>query len=94
MDSLDSDKTVLTAPPEHDERPGATPAAEPAAGGHGAHGGGIHLPPTSLWPITLAFAITLGASGLVTNWFMAVPAVFLFVMALRGWAKELIHAQQ
>lgn len=56
-----------------------------------AAGGGIHLPPTSLWPITLAFAITISASSLVLNWLMLIPGILLFVLALRGWAEELLH---
>jgi hypothetical protein len=71
-------------PAEHD--------VQPEAGGAGAHGG-VHLPPTSLWPITLAFAITIAASGLVTNLLVTIPALVLFVLALRGWALELLHAE-
>jgi hypothetical protein len=65
---------------------------QPEAAGAG-HGGEIHLPPTSLWPITLAFAITLSASGLVLNWLVSVPGLVLFVIALRGWIQELLHAK-
>jgi Cytochrome c oxidase subunit IV len=56
-----------------------------------AAGGGVHLPPTSLWPITLAFAVTISASSLVLNMFMLIPGLVLFVLALRGWAQELLH---
>lgn len=59
-----------------------------AAGGHE----GIHLPPQSIWPITLAFAIVIAASGLVTNFLFALPGFFIFVWALRGWIQELLDA--
>ena len=90
---MDSDTAVLApAPAEQQETRPAEHEAEPEAGGAGAHGG-IHLPPTSLWPITLAFAITIAASGLVLNWMVSVPGFFLFVWALKGWAQELLDAQ-
>jgi len=66
---------------------------EPDAGGGAAHAGGIHLPPESLWPITMAFAITIAAFGLITNLWMSIPGIFLFAVALRGWAHELLNAQ-
>jgi Cytochrome c oxidase subunit IV len=56
-----------------------------------AAGGAVHLPPTSLWPITLAFGITIMASSLVLNLFMVIPGILLFVLALHGWAEELLH---
>lgn len=94
---MDSDNSVLTAPPANHSEATAPSAheAEPATGGHGAgaHGGAVHLPPTSLWPISLAFSITIGASALVLNWMVAVPALILFVLALRGWTQELLDAQ-
>jgi len=66
---------------------------EPEAGG-AAHGAGhdIHLPPESLWPIALAFAITICAFGLVTNYLVSIPGLLLFVVALRGWTQELLRA--
>ncbi len=53
-------------------------------------GSEVHLPPTSLWPITLAFAISIMASSLVLNLFVLVPGLILFILALRGWSKELL----
>jgi hypothetical protein len=61
--------------------------------GHDEHpaGGHIHLPPDSIWPITMAFGVTMAASSLVLNWLMVLPGLFFFVWALRGWAGELLH---
>jgi Cytochrome c oxidase subunit IV len=71
------------------------PVEEGAEHDHGSTppdaGGGVHLPPTSLWPITLAFGITIMASSLVLNLFMLIPGILLFVLALHGWAEELLH---
>jgi hypothetical protein len=90
---MDSETTVVTTTPvEEGGRPPQEHAIEPEAGGAGAHDG-IHLPPTSLWPITAAFSIVIAASGLVTNWMVSVPGFVLFVIALRGWAQELLDAQ-
>ena len=89
---MDSERGgVATVAPEHEAEP-AEHEALPQAGGAGAHGG-VHLPPTSLWPISLAFAITIAASGFVTNWLVSIPGLVLFVLALRGWAQELLHAE-
>lgn len=52
----------------------------------------IHLPPSSVWPITLALGATTVVSALVLNWYFVVPGLFLFVVSLRGWIKELLHA--
>ena len=86
MTSMDAGTTAVV-----DERADEVEVQPDAGGAH--KGGEIHLPPTSLWPITLAFAITLAASGLVFNWLVSVPGLLLFVIALRGWIKELLDAQ-
>lgn len=86
--------TALTEAPGHILEDETAQEVEPEAGG-GLHGAGaghdIHLPPQSLWPIALAFAITIAAFGLVTNWLVSVPGLLIFVLALRGWTQELLH---
>ncbi|HZT97818.1 MAG TPA: cytochrome c oxidase subunit 4 [Chloroflexota bacterium] len=78
------------------EAVGTTTAVPDEVAGHArepeaaAAGSGIHLPPTSLWPITLAFAISVMASSLVLNLWPLIPGLVLFVLALRGWSKELL----
>lgn len=67
--------------------------AEPQAHAGAGHGGPVHLPPTSLWPITMAFSISLAASGLVLSWVISLPGLALFVWALKGWVQELMDAQ-
>ena len=68
-----TDQTGHTTVVERDhETPPEAETAAHAGGAEGAHGAGggqdIHLPPESLWPLALAFAITIASFGLVTNW--------------------------
>lgn len=88
MDSTEHSHSATTTI----ERPVAEPEAQPETGGAGGRQD-VHLPPTSLWPITLAFAITIAASGLVLNWLVSIPGFLIFVWAVRGWAQELLHAE-
>jgi len=95
---VDSPDTAVVSVPlvEHEEptRDGYPEyEAEPRTESSGAGHQGVHLPPTSLWPITLAFGITIAASGLVTNIAVSIAGLLLFVLALRGWAQELLDAQ-
>lgn len=68
-------------------------AGETQVHAEAGHGGPVHLPPTSLWPITMAFSISLAASGLVLSWVVSLPGLALFVWALKGWVQELMDAQ-
>ena len=77
------------------------------SGDHGTeeeHGDGeehIHLPPSSIWPITMAAGITTFGAGFVTNfpaalggglvWPISVAGVAIMVIALIGWVQELRH---
>lgn len=64
-------------------------AAEPVHT-HG-HGEGVHLPPLSIWPITMAAAITILGMTLVLNLYFVVLGLFLFVVGVVGWVNELLH---
>lgn len=87
---MDPERTgTATAVPEVEELEEEEELQPDVSGGHE----GIHLPPTSIWPITLAFGITIAASGLVTNWIFGLPGFFFFVWALYGWAQELLHGE-
>jgi hypothetical protein len=76
------------------------PALTPETSTGGAHdaeehldaGDAIHLPPESIWPIALAFAITIIMFGLVTNFLVSIPGFLLFVVSIRAWVAELMHA--
>lgn len=74
---------------ESEHEAAAVPAA--AAGGHGAHGGDIHLPPPSIWPITTAGGVALGGLGLVTNFMFSFLGLIIMAWGLIAWTQELRH---
>lgn len=53
--------------------------------------GEVHLPPLSIWPITLAAAITIAAAGLVTMWQVSLVGGIVGVYAIVEWIRELFH---
>jgi hypothetical protein len=61
-----------------------------AAAGPGEH---IHLPPPTIYPVTVAAGVALAGFGLVT--IMAISIVGLLVMfyGIFGWIQELRHEQ-
>ncbi len=92
---MQSDRTVQT----HADPPGARPIAAgyPAQQvseveeDHAVDLEHVHLPPVSIWPITLAGGITLGGMGLVTNWPVSVVGGVLSFIAIVAWIQELRH---
>jgi hypothetical protein len=59
--------------------------AETAAD-HEAHA----LPAPTIWPVVMALGITLLAAGIATNYFVSAGGAVLFVMAVRGWVRDLM----
>ncbi len=57
-----------------------------------AHDLGIHLPPPSLWPIILAFAITLFFGGWLVHWGVAVVGGLMILGAAFAFAFEPGHS--
>ncbi|HZU11905.1 MAG TPA: cytochrome c oxidase subunit 4 [Chloroflexota bacterium] len=51
----------------------------------------VHLPPLSVWPVTLAAAITIAAAGLVTIWPVSLVGGIVGVYAIVEWVRELFH---
>jgi hypothetical protein len=92
---MQSDRTVET----HVDPPGS----RPVAGGYPAQPVSeveedhevdlehVHLPPVSIWPITLAGGITLAGMGLVTNSLVSVVGGVLSFIAIVSWVQELRH---
>ncbi len=52
------------------------------------NGEGVHLPAPSYWPILLAFAFPLLGYAVIFSLWLAIPAVFILIMSLFGWALE------
>jgi len=54
----------------------------------------IHLPAPTAWPIVLAFGITLGAAGLVTNAGIGALGAVLTLVACVGWFRQVLPHEQ
>jgi len=50
-----------------------------------------HLPPLSIWPVTLAAGITLSGMGLVTNTAVLIVGLVIMAVAIVSWIQELRH---
>ena len=49
------------------------------------------LPEPSIWPVTLAVAITFLVWGLVTSLIITGVGIGLFALALAGWIRDIRH---
>jgi hypothetical protein len=74
------------------------PAAEPVGPGEDAidesgeqAGEHVHLPPQSVWPMTVAGGVTMGFLGIVTNYALSVVGVVIMIWGLYAWVQELRH---
>jgi hypothetical protein len=56
--------------------------------------GVIELPASTAWPMVLAFGITLGFAGLVTNAIVSALGVVLALIAGVGWWRQVLPTQQ
>lgn len=54
----------------------------------------IHYPSLSVWPITLALAITLAGAGIVTTPLISFVGIVLGIWAIISWIQELRHEYQ
>lgn len=52
---------------------------------------GVHLPPESIWPITLAFGITVSFLGLMTTTLVSFIGLLIMFVAIVSWVQELRH---
>ncbi len=50
----------------------------------------VEMPVSTVWPMVLALAIMLAASGLVLNYAFSVAGAILFAVALSGWVHQLL----
>jgi hypothetical protein len=56
----------------------------------GTHDETIHLPAPTAWPIVMAFGVTLGFLGLVTNAGVTVLGVVLALTGAVGWFRQVL----
>ncbi|MGC4193008.1 MAG: hypothetical protein QM589_17825 [Thermomicrobiales bacterium] len=73
----------------HAEAAPTTHPAEPGEHGHDEHGGGIHMPSPSVWPIVSAFGITMISFGMLTGWAFGVFGGAVLAISLWKWAGEM-----
>lgn len=59
----------------------ASPASSPGA---------VQMPDSAGWPMIAAFAITLTAAGLVTNFIVSVIGLITLVVSCVGWFREVL----
>jgi hypothetical protein len=57
-----------------------------------AHDLGIHLPPPSVLPILLAFALTIFFGGFMVHWAVVVVAAFAMALLIYAMAFEPGHS--
>jgi multisubunit Na+/H+ antiporter MnhC subunit len=47
-----------------------------------------HNPQISVWPLVMAFAITLIVIGIMATWIIALVGIAALIVAVFGWAGE------
>jgi hypothetical protein len=51
----------------------------------------IHLPPPTIWPVTVASGVALAGFGLVTTEVVSIIGLLVMVWGINGWVQELRH---
>ena len=51
----------------------------------------MHAPAPSIWPVTLAVGVGLGAVGLLTSWFVLAAGGLVAALALVGWIAQALE---
>jgi hypothetical protein len=90
---MQPEQTHLDTEQSSEDQLSSTPPEVPSSEGE-EHAEHIHLPPPTIWPITMAGGISLGFLGLVTNEFMSVLGVLLAAYGLVNWVQELRHERR
>lgn len=56
----------------------------------GSHPDTIHLPANTAWPVVLAFGVTMGVLGIVTNLGVSLMGIVLAIVAAVGWFRQVL----
>jgi hypothetical protein len=51
---------------------------------------GVHLPRPTVWPLALAWGISLILAGVVIHLGFTVFGIVVVVLAIRGWIREIL----
>jgi hypothetical protein len=54
----------------------------------------IHLPPSSYWPIVLAFGFSAIVAGLALNIAISIMGIVITLVAAIGWVIEPVHVEE
>jgi hypothetical protein len=54
----------------------------------------VHLPPLSIWPVTLALGITITGAGVITTLPITIAGIIISIIAIIYWVQELRHEHQ
>ena len=69
----------------------AKPTVEAEVADAGEHPAGIHLPAPSIWPVVLAFGLTVLSFGILTHVAFVVFGLLITLLGIAGWIGDLRH---
>jgi len=73
-----------------DTQSGGSVVAEPLVDQHQDEAQ-VHLPPTTIWPITTAFGVSIAGLGLVTSYVFSFAGILIMIWGVFSWVQELRH---
>jgi len=86
-----SEQSVGSRPITHDAAQPPVETVEVPEHGHGDDGEHIHLPPPTIWPVTMAAGIAVAGWGLLTIQIVSIFGIIILFIALTMWIQELRH---
>lgn len=66
------------------------PHGDPVSVSGHAHGGALHLPAPTAWPIVTAFGFTLLVGGILLHYVISIAGFVLLVIGCVGWFKDVL----
>lgn len=73
------------------QRPAHPMGPEPDGHDDDDPGEHIHLPPPTIWPVTVAAGVALGGFGLVTTGAVSIIGLLVMFWGIYEWIQELRH---
>ena len=92
MESSQQTRRAVRQTPENLEvEETVPPTSDQPLGGHDTGQEHIHLPPPTIWPLTVAGGVTLGFMGLVTSFPVSILGILIAIYGVVQWVQELRH---